>query len=435
MSEKTVYVGMSADLVHPGHMNIIKVAQKYGTVIVGLLTDEAIASYKRLPYMSYEQRKVVIENIKGVSRVVPQTTLDYVENLRMLKPDYVVHGDDWTRGVQRKVRERVIEALNEWGGTLIEPAYTEGISSSALVATQKEIGTTPEVRMRQLRRLLNAKPLVRIIEAHSGLTGLIAEHARFDRPDEGCAEFDGMWLSSLTSSVVKGKPDIECVDLTARLNQLSDILDVTTKPIVFDGDTGGRPEHFVFTVRVLERLGVSAVIIEDKVGPKRNSLFGEGVHHEQSTIEAFTEKLDCGLRARVTDDFLIFARIESFILGKPLGECVERAQAYIEAGAHGILVHSKAKAPDEILSFCERYQDFPQRVPLIVVPSTYSQIYETELVRAGVSMVIYANQLLRSSYPAMLATAECILQFGRAHEAESSCMSISDILKLIPGMR
>ena len=429
---KLVYIGMSADLIHPGHLNVINEGRKLGEVIVGLLTDEAIASYKRLPFLSFEQRRTIVENIKGVSRVVPQHTLDYVPNLRALKPDYVVHGDDWRTGVQQQTRARVIEVLKEWGGQLVEVPYTEGISSTRLNQAMKEIGTTPEIRMKRFGRLLSAKPIVRLIEVHSGLTGLIAEHVFVDKGGIR-QEFDGMWASSLTDSTAKGKPDIEAVDVSSRLQTLQDVLEVTTKPIVFDGDTGGRPEHFVFTVRTLERSGISAVIIEDKVGLKKNSLFGTEVPQTQDSIENFCQKITMGKRARVTEDFMIIARIESLILKQGQDDAIRRAEAYIEAGADGIMIHSNAKTPDEILEFCERFRRFDRRVPLVVVPSTYNTVTEAELADAGVNVVIYANHLLRSAYPAMVRTAQSILQHGRAKEAEGELMSIKEILELIPG--
>lgn len=431
---KTVYVGMSADLVHPGHLNVIKKAVELGEVTVGLLTDRAIASYKRLPYMTFEQRKAVVESLKGVSRVVPQETLDYVPNLRTYKPDYVVHGDDWREGVQRKVRERVIETLAEWGGELVEVPYTEGISSTQLNKALKEIGTTPDIRRRKLRRLLEAKPLVRLIEAHNGLTGLIVENTSVNT-ERGPKEFDGMWASSLTESTVKGKPDIEAVDVTARTQMLHDILEVTTKPIVYDADTGGKPEHFQFTVRTLERLGVSALVIEDKVGLKKNSLFGNEVEQTQDTIENFCLKIKAGKEAQVTDDFMIIARIESLILEKGMEDAIQRAQAYIDAGADGIMIHSRQKDPAEIFEFCDRYAEFARKVPLVAVPSSYNQVTEDELAERGVNVVIYANHLLRAAYPAMVATARSILEHGRSAEADSNLMSIKEILELIPGTK
>jgi len=431
---KKVYVGMSADLVHPGHLNIIKVARELGEVTVGLLTDEAIASYKRLPFMSYEQRKIVVENIKGVSHVVPQTTLDYVPNLRKLKPDYVVHGDDWETGTQRETRERVIEALKEWGGKLVEPPYTKGISSTKLNAAAREIGTTPETRMRRFHRLLAVKPIVRVLEVHNGLTALIVESTRVQK-NGTIREFDAMWLSSLTDSTAKGKPDIGCVDLTSRINTIQDVFEGTTKPLILDGDSGGIPEHFVFAVRTLERLGVSAVIIEDKIGLKRNSLFGTDVEQTQDDMNAFAYKISQGKKAQVTEDFAIIARIESLILKKGVKDALMRAQTYIDAGADAIMIHSKERDPAEIFEFCREYAKFERKVPLVAVPSTYCQVTESELMSAGVRVVIYANHLLRSAYPSMVKTAETILRHSRALEAEDFCMPIKDILTLIPGTR
>lgn len=423
---------MSADLIHPGHLNIINEAKKLGEVTVGLLTDKAIAGYKRLPFLTFDQRKQIIENIKGVENVIRQDTLDYVPNLKLLKPDYVVHGDDWKTGVQKQTREKVIEALKEWGGELIEIEYTKGISSTQLINSMKEIGTTPEVRMKRLRRLLEVKPIVRLIEAHNGLTGLIAENIQVLK-DNHPREFDGMWLSSLTDSTAKGKPDIEAVDVTARMQTLNDIIEVTTKPIVYDGDTGGRPEHFVFTVKTLERLGVSAVIIEDKIGLKKNSLFGTDVDQTQDSIENFCHKLSMGKKSQITKDFMIIARVESLILGKGVEDAIVRSKEYIEAGADGIMIHSKEKNPAEILEFCNRYKKFEKKVPLVAVPSSYNIIYEKELTEAGVNIVIYANQLLRSAYPAMIETAKSILENERSFEADSKMMPIKDILNLIPG--
>jgi len=367
---KHVYVAMSADLIHPGHLNIIEEARKYGNVTIGLLTDKAIASYKRLPFLSFHQRKQVVENIKGVDQVVPQETLDYVPNLRKLKPDYVVHGDDWRTGVQKETRQRVIDALAEWGGELIEPKYTPGISSTRLNVGLKEIGTTPGIRLQRLRRLLAAKEQVRVLEAHSGLTGLIVENVTVNRKGTK-TEFDAMWLSSLTDSTAKGKPDIGCVDLTSRMNTLKDILEVTTKPIIYDGDSGGLPEHFEFMVRTLEREGVSAVIIEDKVGLKKNSLFGTDVPQTQDSIDGFSQKIIKGKQAQVTDDFMIIARIESLILKAGMEDALTRAKTYIAAGADGIMIHSKEKTPDEILTFCKEYQAFDQKVPLVAIKKEF----------------------------------------------------------------
>lgn len=431
---RKVYVAMSADLIHPGHLNIISEARKYGEVIVGLLTDKAIASYKRLPFLSYEQREIIVRNIKGVSQVIPQETLDYIPNLKKIRPDFVVHGDDWRTGVQREIREKVVNTLKEWDGKLIEPKYTPGISSTKLNVGLREIGTTPGIRLKRLRRLLEAKELVRILETHSGLAGLIVENTQIKK-NNVLKEFDGMWLSSLTDSIAKGKPDIGCVDLTSRMNTLNDILEVTTKPIIYDGDSGGLAEHFIFMVRSLEREGASAVIIEDKIGLKKNSLFDTDVNQTQDSIENFSKKITRGKKAQITDDFMIIARIESLILKVGLEDALKRAKAYIAAGADGIMIHSKEKTPDEILEFCREYKKFERKVPLVAVPTTYNRITETELRKVGVRIVIYANQLLRSAYPTMMKTAETILENERALEAEKMCIPISKILTLIPGSR
>jgi phosphoenolpyruvate phosphomutase / 2-hydroxyethylphosphonate cytidylyltransferase len=430
--QKVVYVGMSADLVHPGHLNVINKAKELGSVVVGLLTDKAIASYKRLPFLNYEQRKTIIENIKGVEKVIPQETLDYVANLQKLKPNYVVHGDDWRDGVQKKTRERVIEVLKEWNGELIEVPYTKGISSTLLREFSRQVGITPDVRMKTLRRLIDAKPIVRIMEAHNGLTGLIVENIKI-KNDDGLCEFDGMWLSSLTDSTAKGRPDIEYVDLTSRVHTLDNILEVTTKPIIFDGDTGGLIEHFVFNVKTLERMGISAIIIEDKIGLKKNSLFGTEANQVQDDAEHFAKKIEMGKKSQVTQDFMIIARIESLILKKGVKDALNRARIYIESGADGIMIHSKDSEPDEIFQFCAEYNKFKERRPLVVVPSTYSQVYEKDLINYGVDVVIYANHLLRSAYPAMVEVAKSILKNKRAKECEELCMSINDILNLIPG--
>ena len=428
---KKVYVAMSADLIHPGHLNIISEARKLGEVTLGLLSDAAIASYKRLPSLSYEQRKIIMENIKGVYQVVPQHTLDYVENLRKLKPDYVVHGDDWRTGAQKETRRKVVDVLKEWGGELVEIPYTHGISSTQLSATLREIGVTPEMRIRRFRRLLDSKPLVRILEAHNGLTGIIVENIKVIK-DDLVKEFDGVWVSSLTDSISKGKPDTGFVDFTSRMNTVNHILEVTTKPIILDGDDGGHIEHFVYMVKTLERLAVSAVIIEDKTGLKRNSLFGTEVEQIQDSIENFSKKITVGKRSQVTSDFMIIARIESLILGKGVDDAVNRAKSYIESGADAIMIHSKEKDTKQLFEFCEIYSRFENKVPLVAVPTTYNHITEKELIDQGVNVVIYANHLLRSAYPSMVKTAESILLNERSKEADEFCMPIKDILNLIP---
>ena len=429
--KKTVYVGMCADFIHTGHIHIIAKANELGDVVVGLLTDEAIASYKRAPLLKYEQRKKIAENLVGVKKVIPQKTLDYVPNLKKVKPNYVVHGDDWRTGVQRETRQRVVEALKEWKGELVEPKYTKGISSTDLINYALEVGITPSVRRGKLRRLLELKPLVRILEVHNGLTGLIAEKTKVTAKGKAL-EFDGMWESSLTDSASKGKPDTAAVDVTSRLNTIEQILEVTTKPMIVDGNSGGLPEHFVFTVKSLERLGVSAVIIEDKIGPKRNSLFGTELGQRQDAVENFRQKINAGKKAQVTDDFMIIARIESLILKTGLRDALIRAEAYINAGADGLMIHSKDKKPDEILEFCEEYKKFEYKVPLVAVPSTYDKVTEKELSKAGIRIVIYANHLLRSAYPAMVKTAESILKNGRSFEARKLCLPVEEVIELIP---
>lgn len=423
---------MSADLVHPGHLNVINTGKKLGRVIIGLLTDEAIASYKRVPYLSFEQRKIIIENIAGVSEVIAQETLDYTINLRKIKPQYVVHGDDWKTGVQQSTRQKVIDTLKEWGGELVEVPYTGGISSTAIQQALKEAGTTAEHRLKRLKRILAVKPCMRVLEAHNGLSGLIVENSSFTNDKGVINEFDAMWISSLTDSMTKGKPDIEAVDTTSRLQTLHDILEVTTKPVIYDGDTGGKTEHFVFTVRSLERLGVSAIVIEDKTGLKRNSLLEKQSSQEQETIEAFCEKIKAGKKNCLTKDFMIIARIESLILGKTMEDALARARAYITAGVDGIMIHSKSPDGKEVLDFAQQYKTFENKVPLVAVPTTYNECSWQQLQDAGFNIVVYANHLLRSAYPAMLMAAQSILQHDRSKEAEKKLIPVSELLKLIP---
>ncbi|OOM74386.1 phosphonopyruvate hydrolase [Clostridium puniceum] len=429
---KTVYVAMSADIIHQGHLNVLNKAREFGDIIVGLHTDDVIRGYWRNPIMKYEERKEVVSNIKGVVSVVPQDSLDQVENLIKLKPKYVLHGDDWKEGSQKELREKVIATIKGWGGELVEVPYTKGVSISKLDEELAQIGTTPEIRMKSLKELIYSKKPVRILEAHNGLTGLIVEKTRVKIGGK-IKEFDGMWISSLCDSTAKGKPDIELVDLTSRLNTINDILEVTTKPIIVDGDTGGQIEHFVYTVKTLERLGVSAIIIEDKIGLKKNSLFGTEVEQTQDTIEHFSDKIRAGREARVTSDFMIISRIESLIAGAGMDDAVNRAKAYIESGTDGIMIHSKEKDGKEIIEFCRRYNEFEIKVPLIVVPTSYNFMTEEELVNLGISVIIHANHLIRSAYPAMVNTAKSILENGRSKEASVNCMPIKEILTLIPG--
>lgn len=434
-TRKIVYLGMIADIMHPGLINIITEGAKYGDVMIGLFTDKAIATHKRLPYLTYEQRKNVVEHIQGVTQVVPQDDWSYVPNLKKYKPDYIIHGDDWVEGPDKYIREEVFLVMKEQGGEVIEIPYTQGISSSGLAEEFAKMGTTPQARMATLRRLITAKPIVRILESHSGLTGLIIENTCIQKGNK-TLEFDGMWASSLTDSTSKGKPDIEAVDLTTRLHDLNDTLEVTTKPVIFDGDTGGKPEHFPFMVRTLERLGISAVIIEDKVGLKQNSLFGTEATQTQDTIEGFCDKIRIGKSSQVTRDFMIIARIESLIAGKPVADALERANAYVAAGADGIMIHSRNKDGEDIHAFCTRFREQDSHTPIVVVPTTFDYITENEFAEWGVNIVIYANHMLRSAYPAMVNCAKSILEHGRCKEASADyCMPIKEILTLIPGTK
>lgn len=431
---KSVYLGITGDIIHPGIINIIKEGAKLGELTIGLLTDSAIASHKRLPYLSYEQRKQVVEDIKGVARVVPQEEWSYVPNLKKYKPAFMIHGDDWKNNYLSKIREECFEAVKEWGGQIVEIPYTQGINSTELFQMAKDIGTTPDIRRATLRRLIASKPIVRILEAHSGLSGLIVEHAEVMKED-GLHQFDGMWSSSLTDSTSKGKPDIEAVDLTTRMQSLTDILECTTKPIIYDGDTGGIPEHFVFTVRTLERNGVSAVIIEDKKGLKKNSLFGTEAKQVLATEEEFCEKISAGKRAQVTKDFMIIARIEEIIAGYTVKDALTKAFAAVRAGADGIMIHSKDKTGSDIKDFCTQFRKEYATVPLVLVPTTYNQFMEKELASWGANIIIYANHMLRSAYPAMKKCAETILKNERSLETNDICMPIKEILELIPGTK
>ena len=429
MKKKNCYVGLSADILHEGHINILKIANKLGDVTVGLLTDDAISSYKSIPYLNFKQRKIILQNIKYVKNVIPQNTLDYVENLKKLKPDYVVHGDDWKKGVQKNTRQRVVKVLKKWSGKLIEPKYTKNISSSLLKEKISQI-ISPENRVSRLKRLIHSKDIVRILESHNSLTGLIIENLKLKK-NKKYLEFDGMWSSSLTDSATKGKPDNSSVDFSSRINSLNEIMDVTSKPLVFDADNGGQLEHLPFLVRSLERSGVSALIMEDKIGLKKNSLFKDQSKSKQDNPLTFAKKIKKIFNSRQSKDFMIIARIESFILGKGLNDALKRAEIYSKAGADAILIHSKQKSPKEIFSFSRNFKKSKNFIPLVSVPSTYSKVYEKELVNNGFKLVIYANQLLRAAYPAMENTAKIILDKGRAYEAENKIIPIKEIINLI----
>ena len=434
-NSKKVYVAMIADVLHAGHINVLNEAKKYGDVIVGLMTQKACGELNDVPYLSYEQRKKVVENLSMVSEVIPQKSASYKESLLKLKPDYVVHGDDWRYNYKRKYREEVIELLKKWGGKLIEIPYSKEISEARLKEEQKRVGITTGLRLSRLRQLIYAKPIVKILEVHNALSGLIVENAKEILEDKEEVSFDGMWSSSLTDSTSKGKPDIEAVDITARLNTINEIFEVTTKPLIFDADTGGRAEHFKFTVRSLERVGVSAVIIEDKTGLKKNSLFGNEVIQTQDSIENFCAKIKAGKEAQITKDFMIISRIESLILEKGVQDALKRAFAYIDAGADGIMIHSRKKDPSEIVEFINKFRKEDKITPIVVVPTSFNSVTTDEFAKMGVNIVIYANHMLRAAYPAMMKVAKLILKHKRSLEAESYCMPINDILELVPGTK
>lgn len=429
---KQVYLSMSADIIHNGHIRMIQRAAELGELTVGVLTDEAICRFKRYPLLDFQQRCEIIGNIKGVARIVPQKTLDYQENLLELKPDIVVHGDNWITGFQEPIRKRVIETLKTYGGELVEFPYYQSESLERIDQNTVKLLNMPENRRGRLRKLLELKKPVSIMEAHNGLTGLMVEKTKVEK-DGKVLQFDGMWVSSLCDSTAKGKPDIELVDNSSRLRTIDDIMEVTTKPIILDGDTGGRTEHFMYLVQTLARIGVSAVIIEDKVGLKKNSLFGTDAGQTQASVEEFCDKISAAKKVlRSNPDFMVIARIESLILNKGMDDALERAFAYIKAGADGIMIHSKSKEPDEVFEFCEKFRAKDTQTPLVVVPTTYNTVTEEEFGKRGVNIVIHANHLIRSAYPAMKKTLETILEHGRSKEADPYCMPIKEILTLIP---
>ncbi len=429
-SRKEVYVGLSVDIIHEGHINILKTAYKYGDVTVGLLTDNAIASYKNIPHLDYKRRKIIVQNIKYVKRVIPQNTLSYVPNLNLIRPDIVVHGDDWKQGVQKQTRNDVIKVLKKWSGKLIEPKYTKNISSTIIKNKILEIGLSPQNRVSRLKRLLASKKIIRILESHNSLTGLIIENLKINKKNK-VIEFDGMWSSSLTDSATKGKPDNSSLDFSSRISSLNDMMDVTTKPLVFDADNGGQIEHLPYLIRSLERSGVSAIIMEDKIGLKKNSLFKNQSGTKQDKPNIFAKKIKRICNSRQSNDFMVIARIESFIVGKGLNDALKRAEIYSKAGADAILIHSKEKTPFEIFSFAKKFRKSKYFVPLVSVPSTYSKVYEKDLIKNGFKLVIYANQLLRAAYPAMQNAAKTILEKNRAFEIDKKIIPIKEIINLI----
>lgn len=427
---KKVYTCFCTDVIHEGHFNILKEAAKLGEVYVGVLSDEAMLGFNRFPTISLEQRMEIVKETGLVQQVLVQDEITYDKVLREVKPDYVVHGDNWREGPEAFIRENVLENLKKLGGELVEIPYTYNRKVKRIDDQMKEKLAMPEFRRKRLRQLIKMRPVVKTLEVHSGLTGLIAEKTIVESNGK-LDQFDAMWISSLCDSTAKGKPDIELVDMSSRIRTIDDVMDVTTKPIILDGDTGGLVEHFVYNVRTLERMGVSAVIIEDKTGLKKNSLFGTEVEQTQDSIENFCEKIRAGKEALRTEEFMIIARIESLILERGMEDALKRAFAYVEAGADGIMIHSRKKSPDEILEFCRKFREKEKEIPIVVVPTSFNSITEEELAAAGVNIVIYANQLTRSAFPAMQSTAVEILKNHRALEVDSKLMPFKDIIRLI----
>lgn len=427
---KTVYTCFCTDVIHEGHRNIINEAKKYGDVIVGILSDKAMIRFNKFPVLAFKERFELVKNLEGVSKVIVQEDIMYDKVVAELHPDYVIHGDNWSKGFMKAVRNNVEKLITPYGGQIVDVPYTYNENVKHIDDQIKEKLTMPEYRRKRLRQLIDLCSIVKTIEVHSGLTGLIAEKTVVEHED-GLDQFDAMWISSLCDSTAKGKPDIELVDMTSRFRTINDVMEVTTKPIIFDGDTGGLPEHFVYTVRSLERMGVSAVIIEDKTGLKKNSLFGTEVKQTQDTIEHFCEKIQAGKKVQLTEDFMIIARIESLILEQGMEDAITRARAYVKAGADGIMIHSRKKDPAEILEFCDIFRSENKNTPIVVVPSSFNSIKEKELAAHGVNIVIYANQLTRSAFPAMEQTAKDILKYHRAQEVDDRLMPIKDIISLI----
>lgn len=434
MKDKIVYISLSVDILHHGHINLINHARKYGKVVAGLLTDSAISSKKRLPLLNFSQRKKILENINGIHKVIAQNEWEYSKNILKLKPNYMVHGDDWIFGNDKYLRSGTLKALKKVGGKLIEIPYTKDISSYSLKERMYLDSTIPSNRQAILKRLLEAKKISRFLEAHSPLSAIIAEQVHYKNKYGEKIEFDGFWSSSLTDSTLKGKPDIEILDLNQRLTNINDIFDVTSKPLIIDIDTGGKIEHLEINLKTIERSGISAIIMEDKKGLKKNSLFGNTVKQEQETPKEFSKKISAGKKV-TTNKLMIIARIESLILGKPLEDAIDRAKHYVDAGVDGIMIHSKDKDPKEIFQFAKKFRKEYSNIPLISVPSSYNSVKDYQLESAGFNIVIYANHMLRASYPAMRKIAMEILKNGRSFESEKNIMSINSILELIPGTK
>ncbi len=409
--DKTVYVGMSADLVHPGHINLLREAASLGRVTVGLLTDRAISSYKRMPFLTFEQRRAVIEHIAFVTAVVPQDTLDYTDNLRLLRPDFVVHGDDWRNGVQAQTRRRVLDVLREWGGTLVEPPYTEGISSTALRMAAMDIGFAPGVRQRRLRRMLDCKPLVRVMQAHDGLSAHIVD--RLEETTQGAPrEYDAIWVDSLAGAPIRGKPDPLPFDLSSRLVTLHEILDATTKPLICNAGGAGHAAGVTAAVRTLERIGVSAIVIDTEVTDRRAVPAMAASAPPQDDMAAFIREIAAARDARVTPDFMIIARINDRTRDCGADRMMARAAAGVDAGADAVMCDSDPVNPDGIFDLCRRYRRLMNGHPLLVGLSGTEGLQEHDLASAGASMVVYTDTLLRAAREAMISAASQVLSCG-----------------------
>ena len=423
------YVDMVGDLFHIGHLRQIQQAQQLGyEVVVGVHSDEDVASYKRLPIMTMSERVTIVSEMPNVLKVIPSAPLRITQEfIEEHKIDMVFHGHEAEEDYLYDHMYGIPKSIGKFTRT----ARTPEISTTALIerVVSRE-SSAAWSRVSTLRDLLNTRGkhrALRIMEAHNGLSGLVVEHA-----SAGGKSFDGMWSSSLTASVSKGKPDIEVVDTTARLQLVRDTMEVTGKPMVYDGDTGGAPEILAFTVRSLEDLGVSACIIEDKTGLKQNSLFGTDAVQVLENIDMFCAKIKAAAAARSNRKFMVIARIEALIAGLGEKEALKRAKAYIVAGADAIMIHSKESTFDEVRSFLRAYAKFSIKVPVVAVPTSYFHVTEKELFDEGVSICIYANHMLRASYPSMTTVAESILHHGTAAACHPSLMSVKKIITLLP---
>ncbi len=426
-----VYVSMTMEILHNGHLKILKEARRHGRVTVGLLTDQALENKKALPLLSFEQRREILEALDCVDEVIAQDTWGFDAVLDRHKPKVFVHGDKWD-GPLQGMRERVIAKLESYGGQFVELPYSHEFDTGNIAPQMTAALASPYARQKAFRRLLQSHRLVRLLEAHSPLAALIGENMQVEREGK-TLQFDGFWSSSLTDSTEMGLPDIEALDMSRRFQNIDEIFEVTTKPLVMDADTGGKPEHFELRARTMERMGIAAAIIEDKTGLKKNSLLGTDVPQTQATVEQFCEKIQAGIEGQKYNGMMIIARLESLILGKGVDDALMRAEAYVAAGAGAVMIHSKETEPDEVFAFTGQFRQTHPTIPIVVVPSSYNRVMDHELQAHGVKVIIYANHMLRASYKAMDKVARAILANGRTAEIEDDIISIKQILKLIPG--